>query len=314
MFHAVHHDTWKEKLGVICKPQPQSRIQPQTLPRLGVGLGLRRAIFRETLANRDRIDWVEIVPENYMGKGGRSLQMLEETIDAGLPIISHGVNLSIGSVDPLNATYLADLKALFDIVQPAWFSDHLCYTSVGGLYLNDLIPLPFTREAVEHVVKRIREVQSQFDIPFLIENVSYYANFQPGEMTEAQFLSEVLEQADCGLMLDVNNIYVNAQNHNYDPVAFLDQIPLERTVQLHVAGHLRRKHLIIDTHGADVCSEVYDLLEEVLRRVPRVNGILLERDNDIPPIDELLAELDEIRRIADEVLEQGQSTVVESGV
>lgn len=271
-------------------------VQAQSLPQLGVGLGLRRSLFEAIMAHREAIDWLEIVPENYMGKGGRSLQMLEEAMDKGFPIISHGVNLSIGSVDPLDETYLQELKALFKLIQPAWFSDHLCFTSVGGVYLNDLIPLPFTWEAVNHVVKRIKAIQSQFETPFLIENVSYYNCFSLGEMTEAQFLSEILEQADCGLMLDVNNIYVNAQNHGDDPIAFLNQIPLERTVQLHVAGHLRKKHLIIDTHGSPVCDDVWILLEEVLRRAA-VKGILLERDNDIPPIEELLAELAQIRRI-----------------
>lgn len=277
---------------------PSQLFKPNNdLPVLGVGLGLRRSLFEATMKSRAEIDWLEIVPENYMGKGGRSLEMLEEAKDKGFPLISHGVNLSIGSVDPLNETYLNELQALFNVVQPAWFSDHLCFTSVEQVYLNDLIPLPFTWEAVHHVVDRIKVVQSRFEVPFLIENISYYADFKHlHEMTETQFLSEVLERADCGLMLDVNNVYVNAQNHGYDPVAFLDQIPLDRVVQLHVAGHLRRNHLIIDTHGAPVCEDVWDLLYEVLIRKP-VNGILLERDLDIPPLPELLAEISQIRTI-----------------
>lgn len=290
------------------QPGSGNAINPQQLPQLGVGLGLRRSLFEDTMAHRDKIDWLEIVPENFMGKGGRAMEMLDIAIDQGFPIISHGVNLSIGSVDPLNEQYLDELEALFQRIQPAWFSDHLCFTSVGGVYLHDLIPLPHTWEAVDHVVRRVKTVQSRFEIPFLIENVSYYANFDCQELTEAQFLTEVLERSGCGLMLDVNNVYVNAQNHGYDPVAFLEEIPLERTVQLHVAGHLRRKHLIIDTHGASVCTEVYALLEEVLRRTA-VNGILLERDQDIPPMTELLDELAEIRRIVNRV-EQPQETAV----
>lgn len=278
-----------------------SQIRPSQLPQLGVGLGLRRSLFEETMANRDKIDWLEIVPENYMGKGGRSREMLELALDKGFPIISHGVNLSIGSADPLDETYLTDMAELFSWVKPAWFSDHLCFTSIDGVYLNDLIPLPFTKEVVDHVVKRIKTIQSRFEMPFLIENVSYYASLAPGaEMDEAQFLSEILERSDCGLMLDVNNVYVNAQNHGYDAIDFLNRIPLERTVQIHIAGHLRRKHMIIDTHGASVCPEVYDILEEVLRRIP-VNGILLERDLDIPPMSELLDELVQIRRIVERV-------------
>jgi len=266
---------------------------------LGVGLGLRRSIFDETMMHRQDIDWLEIVPENHMGKGGGSQEMLEIAMEKGFPIISHGVNLSIGSTDPFNEIYLSELKALFKLIQPAWFSDHLCFSSVGGIYLNDLVPLPFTKEAVDHVVKRIKEIQSQFDIPFLIENVSYYVAFGDEEMTEAQFLAEIAERADCGLLLDVNNIYVNAQNHGYSSEDFLNNIPLERTVQIHIAGHLKQERLIVDTHGSEVCNEVFDILKTVLNRVP-VKAILLERDNNIPDISELLAEIKQIRQIVAE--------------
>lgn len=294
-------------------PKNSSHFQEQhkSLPNLGVGLGLRRSLHEETMANRDLIDWLEIVPENYMGKGGFALACLEEALEKGFPIVSHGVNLSIGSIDPLNETYLEELKALFKIVKPAWFSDHLCFTSVDNVYLNDLIPLPFTWEAVHHVVKRIKAVQNQFDIPFLIENISYYNCFGPLELTEAQFLAEILERSDCGLMLDVNNIYVNSENHGYDPIEFLSSIPIERTVQLHIAGHLRKKHLIIDTHGSSVCDAVWDLLEEVLKRAS-VNGILLERDNDIPPIESLLAEIEHIRSICKKVNGASKTSLQES--
>jgi uncharacterized protein (UPF0276 family) len=267
------------------------------LPALGVGLGLRRSIFDETMNHRDDIDWLEIVPENYMAKGGHSQEMLEAAMAKGFPLISHGVNLSIGSTDPLNEHYISELKQLFKKINPPWFSDHLCFSSVGGVYLNDLIPLPFTREAVDHVVKRIKEIQNQFDIPFLIENASYYASFGHDEMTEPQFLSEILEKSDCGLLLDVNNVYVNAQNHGYDSEVFLDAIPLERTVQIHIAGHLRQERLIVDTHGSSICNEVFDILGSVLKRVP-VKAILLERDNNIPDISELLSEIKQIRDIA----------------
>ncbi len=280
--------------------KPPSQIQPHELPILGIGLGLRRSLHSETMGKRQQIDWLEIVPENYMGKGGKSIELLDEACDTGFPIISHGVNLSIGSVDPLNERYLNDLQALFRRIQPAWFSDHLCFSSVSGAYFNDLIPLQYTWEAVEHVVKRIKAVQARFDIPFLIENISYYCAFPSSELTEAQFLSEVLERSDCGLLLDVNNVYVNAHNHGYDPLGFLREIPLERTVQLHVAGHLKKRELIVDTHGSPVCADVFDLLETLLEMTP-VNGILLERDIDIPPMSELLVELAQIRQIAQRV-------------
>jgi uncharacterized protein (UPF0276 family) len=159
-----------------------------------------------------------------------------------------------------------------------------------------LLPLPFTWEAVHHIVPRIRVVQERLERPFLIENISYYATMGPQELTEAQFLAEILERSDCGLLLDVNNIFVNAQNHGYDPGEFLNAIPLERVVQLHVAGHLRQKHLVVDTHAEPVCSEVWDLLAVVIQRTC-AKGILLERDDNLPPIDSLLSELDQIRSI-----------------
>jgi uncharacterized protein len=273
---------------------------PLHSPQLGVGLGLRRSLYEETLANRDKIDWLEIVPENYMGRGGNSLFVLEKAMDLGFSIVPHGVSLSLGSIDPLNERYLDELKTLFERIHPPWFSDHLSFCSVDGLYFNDLIPLPFTWEAVNHVVERIRLIQERFEPPFLIENVSRYAQFAEHELTEAQFLAEILERSDCGLMLDVNNIYVNAHNHGFEPLDFLDQIPLNRTVQVHVAGHLKKPHAIIDTHGAPVCPDVWSILTEVLRRTP-VNGILLERDTEIPPMKTLLAELDQIRDIVAKV-------------
>lgn len=271
----------------------------KSLPRLGVGLGLRRSIAEETFAATDVIDWLEIVPENYMGKGGQALDHLWEAKDKGFPLISHGVDLSIGSVDPLSEPYLAALNEVFKEAQPAWFSDHLSFTRVNGAYFNDLIPLPFTKDALTHVVDRIKQVQQRIETPFLIENVSYYCAFADGEYSEAQFLTEVLEQSNCGLMLDVNNVYVNAKNHGYDPYEFIDSIPLERTVQIHIAGHLKENDFIIDTHGEAVCDEVYDLLRYTLKKVP-VLGILLERDQNIPAFTELRDELVQIRQIVAE--------------
>lgn len=266
------------------------------LPRLGVGLGLRRSIFKETLQAQSVIDWLEIVPENYMGKGGRSYEMLEEAKDQGFPIISHGVALSIGSLDDLDASYLAQIKDLFKVIQPAWFSDHLCFTSYNNVHFQDLIPLPLTWEAVHHVVNKIQAFQAHFDRPFLIENVSYYCDFAQPELTEAQFLTEVLERANCGLMLDVNNVYVNARNHGFDPYQFLDQLPLHRAVQIHMAGHFEKDTYIVDTHGEPIRPEVFDLLDYVLPKTD-IHGILLERDQNIPALPELLDELETIRTI-----------------
>ncbi|CAN5578649.1 DUF692 domain-containing protein [soil metagenome] len=269
------------------------------LPNLGIGLGLRRELANETFDNANKIDWLELVPENYMGLGGAARQRLEK-VASRFPLVSHGVNLSLGSTDELNAEYLAALKKLLDKVDAPWFSDHLCFTSVDGVYLHDLLPLPFSKEAVKHCAKRARQVQHAVGRPFLIENISAYMFMPGGEMTEAQFLSSVLEEGDCGMLLDVNNVYVNSQNHNFDPFEFMKQIPLERTVQIHVAGHSTGPGTIIDTHGSKVIEPVYELLKFVLARAD-VKAVMIERDQNFPEFSELLGELARIREIATEV-------------
>lgn len=266
------------------------------LPVVGVGLGLRREIADETIDCTNEIDWLEFVPENYMRLGGLAKDRLETALGQ-FPLISHGVNLSIGSTDDLNQDYLSALKALLDRVDSPWWSDHLCFTSIGGAYMHDLLPLPFTKEAVRHIAERIKRVQDYIERPFLIENISFYMNMPGAEMTDAQFLAEVVEKADCGLLLDVNNIYVNSVNHGFDPVEYLKQIPVERTVQMHVAGHKRIGEYIIDTHGAALIEPVYQLLQWVLERTT-VHGVLLERDQNFPAFDELIQELRTIRSIA----------------
>jgi uncharacterized protein len=268
------------------------------LPNLGIGLGLRRELANETFDNASKIDWLELVPENYMGLGGAARQRLEK-VASRFPLVSHGVNLSLGSTDDLNAEYLAALKKLLDQVDAPWFSDHLCFTSVDGVYLHDLLPLPFSKEAVKHCAKRAQQVQNAIGRPFLIENISFYMQMPGSEMSEAQFLSEVLEEGDCGLLLDVNNIYVNSRNHNFDPFEFLKQIPLERTVQIHVAGHSTGSGTIIDTHGSSVIEPVFELLKFVLERAD-VKAVMIERDQNFPEFSELLAELGRIRTIAEE--------------
>ncbi|MBX9667069.1 MAG: DUF692 domain-containing protein [Candidatus Obscuribacterales bacterium] len=266
------------------------------LPVLGIGLGLRRELATETFESKDKIDWLEIVPENYMDLGGMAGERLEQALQA-FPLVSHGVNLSIGSTDPLNETYLKSLKKLLDTVDAPWFSDHLCFTSVDGHYLHDLLPLPTSREAVNHVAQRIKTVQEYVQRPFLIENISYYMNMPGCEMSEVQFLAEVLEKADCGLLLDVNNVYVNSINHNFDPYKYLNALPLERTVQMHIAGHSHGDEMIIDTHGNPIIEPVFELLDYVLGRVV-VNGVMLERDQNYPEFSEILSELNQIRKVA----------------
>ena len=263
---------------------------------LGIGLGLRRDLADETFQHSDRIDWVEIAPENFMGIGGSARDLLEKACER-FPVVSHGLNLSIGSTDDLNEDYLKELKLLLDSINAPWWSDHLCFTSVEGVYMHDLLPLPFTREAVRHIAERVKRVQDYIERPFLLENISFYMYPPGGDLTEAQFFAEVAEQADCGFLLDVNNIYVNSVNHKYDPRRFIDEIPLDRTVQIHVAGHKKMREVIIDTHGAPVIQPVYELLEYVLSRTV-VKGVMLERDQNFPEFDEILTEVDLLRDTA----------------
>jgi uncharacterized protein len=218
------------------------------LPNLGIGLGLRRELAAETLESKNRIDWLELVPENYMGLGGACRERLESARNE-FPLVTHGINLSIGSTDDLNSEYLSKLKKLLDLIDAPWFSDHLCFTSCDGIYMHDLLPLPRSKEAINLIAEKVKRVQEIIGRPFLLENISYYMNVPGSEMNDSQFLAEVLEKADCGLLLDVNNVYVNSLNHNFDPYHYLDQIPLERTVQIHVAGHKQGSEYVIDTHG-----------------------------------------------------------------
>lgn len=283
--------------SAVSKPSEPSGalVGFQQCPVLGVGLGLRRPLLESTLAAADVIDWLEFTPENYMGRGGKSIQVLQRA-QAHFPLVSHGVSLSLGSVDPFSEVYLGDLAALFDWAQPAWFSDHLCFSSVDGLYFNDLMPLPRTRETVRHVVSRIHQLQDRLQRVFLIENISQYLNTPFDDMADADFISEILTQADCGLLLDVNNVYVNSVNHGFDPLSFLENIPLERVVQIHVAGHHHFPEGLVDTHGAPVIGPVWDLLEWVLQRT-RPCGVMLERDTHLPPFAALVPELQKIRQL-----------------
>ncbi len=267
------------------------------LPNLGIGLGLRRELASQTLESKSRIDWLELVPENYMGLGGACRERLESAREK-FPLVTHGINLSIGSTDDLNNEYLDKLKRLLDFIDAPWFSDHLCFTSVDGIYMHDLLPLPRSKEAINLIAEKVKRVQGTIGRPFLLENISYYMNMPGSEMNDSQFLAEVAEKSDCGLLLDVNNVYVNSLNHGFDPFQYLDQIPLERTVQMHVAGHKRGSEYVIDTHGAAVEEPVFELLQYVLERVD-AKGVMLERDQNFPEFDEILAEVDRIRQISD---------------
>jgi len=263
------------------------------MPNLGIGLGLRRELATQTFASSASIDWLELVPENYMNLGGHARSRLDEA-KSKFPLVTHGVNLSIGSTDPLNVDYLRSLSNLLDYIDAPWWSDHLCFTSVDGAYMHDLLPLPLSSEAAVHVAKRAREAQAIVGRPMLLENISYYMHMPGSHVAETDFICEILERADCGLLLDVNNVYVNSVNLNFDPYKFLDELPLERVVQIHIAGHGRSDEVLIDTHGAAVIEPVFQLLEYVLKRC-EVKAIMLERDQNYPEFEEILAELDQVR-------------------
>ena len=277
----------------------ESYAQRHGLRPLGAGIGLRRS-FYEALPRTERpLDWVEIIPENFLTLGGRPQQTLDACAERWT-VLPHGVGLNIGGPDPLDEDYVTRLAALVKRVDSPFFSDHLVYSRLAGVYLHDLLPLPFNEEVVEHVVPRVREVMARVGRPFLLENASYYANMPGGTLSEAAFLRHVVEQADCGLLLDVNNVYVNAQNHGYDPRAFIDALPLERVVQIHLAGHDRYPDVIIDTHGAPVCDDVWSLYRYVLQRTGPVST-LIEWDQEIPSMEAVLDQADVARAALQEV-------------
>ena len=268
--------------------------QKNKMKNYGVGLGLRRELYRPILENKDKIDFLEIAPENYICRGGEIYKRLIN-VKKYFPLIPHGLNLSIGGTDPFDNRFLESIKELFRIINPPWYSDHLCFNYVDGVYIHDLIPLPFNKFVVKHVVGRIKKIQDYFQLPFLIENPSYYMTIDDA-MSEEDFISEIVEEADCGLLLDINNVYVNSKNHKYDPIKFLENIPLERVVQVHIAGHLNLGKFIIDTHGESIIDEVYKLLNELLKRsTPK--AILLERDFNFPKFSELLKEIAKIKKM-----------------
>jgi hypothetical protein len=277
------------------------RCRPGERPRyLGFGLGLRTKHYPEILDGDPPIDWFEAISENYMVPGGQPLRMLER-IRARYPIVLHGVSMSIASTAPLNTDYLTKLKTLADRFEPEFISDHLCWTGVHGVNLHDLLPIPYTREALGHVIARVEQVQDFLKRPFVLENVSSYVQFHGSEMPEWAFLSELTRSTGCYLLLDVNNVFVSAFNHEFDAHAFLAGIPADRVVQFHLAGHEHNMTHIIDTHDALVCDDVWDLYRAALKRFGPVST-LIERDDHIPPLGDMVAELDKARQIASEVL------------
>ena len=265
-------------------------------PNLGFGLGLRTDHYETILAEKPPVDWFEVITENYLIQGGKPLYYLDR-IRADYPMVMHGVSLSIGGTDALNLDYLRQVKALAARIEPAWISDHLCWTGVNGINLHDLLPLPYTEESIRHVVNRVKMVQDFLGCKILLENVSSYISYAHSEMTEWEFLSAVAERADCLILLDINNIFVSAHNHGFDPHDYLDNVPVNRIRQFHLAGHLDCGNIIIDSHGDSVIDPVWSLYEAAFRKFGPVST-MIERDDNIPPFEELLTELEMARRIA----------------
>lgn len=261
----------------------------QALPNAGLGLGLRSKHFSYILEHTPAVDWFEIISENFMDSGGRPRHILRQVAER-YPIVMHGVSMSIGSTDPLNKTYLAWLKALADEVKPLWVSDHLCWTGVNGLNSHDLLPVPLTEESLKHICTRIIRVQDFLERPLIIENPSTYMTFRQSTIPEWDFLRYMTEETGCGLLLDVNNVYVSSFNNDFDPAYYIDNIPHHSVVQMHLAGHQHCGDHIIDTHDRKVVQDVWKLFHQAWRLTGGV-ATLLEWDNHIPEFEDYHNEL-----------------------
>jgi len=258
---------------------------------IGHGIGMRPKHYGRYLAERPPIDWMEVISENFMAKGGRPVAVLEK-VRREVPVVLHGVSLAIGSVDPLNQTYLRELRELADRIEPAWVSDHLCWGTHRGAYAHDLLPFPYNEESLSHLVDRVTIVQDVLHRQILLENASSYVTFRDSTMPEWDFLAQVAERADCGILLDVNNVYVSSKNHGWNPHEYLSGIPVDRVGQFHLAGHADKGTYLLDTHDGLVIPEVWSLYEEAVRRFGRVSSII-EWDEQVPELEVLL---DESRR------------------
>lgn len=260
----------------------------QCFEDLGVGIGLRTAHYQEILGQWPAIDWFEILSENFMHTQGRPLEILDQ-IAARYPLVMHGVSLSIGSTDPLDWAYLRELKSLRDRIGARWVSDHLCWTGVAGRNTHDLLPLPLTEESLVHCAQRIRQVQDFLEAPLVLENPSTYVEFTADSLREWEYLSGVVELADARILLDVNNVYVSAKNHGFDAEQYLAGLPMQRVVQIHVAGHTDYGTHAIDTHVGPVPDPVWRLLARA-RELGAQAPVLLEWDAEIPALEVVVAE------------------------
>jgi uncharacterized protein len=255
---------------------------------LGFGVGLRTVHFPHILANHPPVDWFEILSENFLDTGGRPMYVLDQVAER-YPIVMHGVSLSVGSTDPINFDYLKKLKDLAARTKARWISDHLCWTGVSGVNTHDLLPMPYTGESLKFTAERVRVISDFLERPLFLENASTYLEFAASTWTEWDFLSELTERADCGLLLDVNNVYVSSFNHGFDPVHYIDRIPADRVVQIHLAGHTNKGTHILDTHSDHVIGEVWELYRRVYERMGGIST-LLEWDAEIPSFEVVHAE------------------------
>lgn len=273
--------------------------QKHAIADLGVGVGFRTPHVSYVLSQRPAVDWFEIISENYFAEGGIQRANLERLVSA-YRVVPHGVSLSIGGSDPLDAAYIAKLRDLVRRLDAPWCSDHLCFTGWGGVDMHDLLPMPMTQASLAHVVERVKRVQGIIERPFALENASSYLEWRGSTMPEHEFLAEIAERADCGILLDVNNVYVSAYNHGFDAGAYVDAIPVDRVAQIHVAGHTDRGAYLLDTHGTHVRDDVWDLYRRALRRLGPTST-LVEWDEDIPAWEVLAAEAQRTRAVRDEV-------------
>lgn len=277
----------------------------KTNKNLGFGLGLRSGHFNSVLNGHvQTAQWFEVISENYMGTGGRPLYNITK-VRQNYPLVMHGVSLSIGSTDPLNKNYLKSLKQLVSVLEPAWVSDHICWTGVEGQNLHDLLPLPYTEATIQHVCRRIDEVQNFLGQKMVFENVSSYLTYAQSEMSEWDFISEISRRTGCGLLLDVNNIYVSSVNHLFDPMDYINGVPADAIEQIHLAGHSTYKTeagdcYLVDTHDHPVCKQVWDLYEQAIKLFGKV-PTMIERDAKIPSFEELELELNTAKQITEKV-------------
>jgi uncharacterized protein (UPF0276 family) len=267
----------------------------------GIGIGLRIPHYQHIFEHKPVVDWFEIISENFMADGGRPLAVLDQILER-YRVVQHGVSMYFGSAEKLNRDHLRRLKKLVRRTGTPWISDHLCWGSVDGRYTHDLLPMPYTFEAARITARKVREARDFLEVPIAVENVSSYAEFHVSQMTEWEFLNEVVERADCGILLDVNNIYVSSRNHNFDPFEYLNSVPVERVAQIHIAGHSKFEKYILDTHDHAVIDPVWALYDQAIRRAGPT-ATLLEWDDRIPSFDEVHAEARKAARFLPKTVE-----------